>query len=205
MFSKKLLQVSLLLCAITLSVSTVVGNVITFGSIPSPRSSPFNGRVLGGINFVQDGIYVEAFGISSSTDNLFGSSFHTAESDFLFHSSSLSDRGIILEMNDGTPFDLVSLDFRASQLARFHLHTNASKGFCSYACNGWDGVSQFPSGPWTTVDLEGSFSGRFENITRLYIGLDDLTGLDNIVLNPVPEPVSMMMLGIAILPFIRRR
>lgn len=171
---------------------------------PTPSISG-GGTIVGGPNFTQDGFYVEAFWATGTGTG--SGAFTTAH----FHISPDVDdnsenqhwnggdqlQGIVVELANGAPFSLTSLDYRVSSTSSIIDGFVDAQILISTSFDPTNSVASeftaFAAGPvsatYSTLDL----TGLFDNVTRVWISSSASVSFDNITVI-TPEPSSLVLL-----------
>ena len=187
--NRVMLIVGLAICLSLLIINGAEAAIVRFNNLDQGWSSPWNGRFAGSRNFVEDGIYLEAVRYYSGGPSI--GAFDSTKRWFLSVNYFYFNRpkhGIVLQMADGSPFDLVSADLRHSYPGRaVMVHTGTpTQPYRSYNWDGWFGAGVGGNAPFETIYFADNAghpqADSFKDLTQVYLGFTDLTGIDNIVL-----------------------
>ncbi len=155
--------------------------------------------------FVESGVAVEAFwatSIGSPSGSFTGGHFHGAGTESQHFNGSDQLQGFFLESADGTPFDLVSLDYRVSSTGSINGYSPSNvQILLSPTFN----PTQSVAAQFTGVGVGGSVMSSFvtlpvtgfTNLTRVFIASSASVVFDNIVTTAGPAPLPLTVSNVA--------
>ena len=208
-------------------------HTVTFSNPPGVPTGhlPDTGGVLTPTshNFVEDGIHAEAFWVPNVANTHVwpagfrpDAHFHHLENGYetshAFQTTTPSPnwdtQGIYLEMEDGSSFDLISLDYRLVRIpAGTSILISADYDPMQPTLAQFTAFSVTQQSTFSTLNIDG-----FDNVDHLFIssvlGVSQLQNIrwDNIVVDrhnntsvvPLPAPAILGAAGLLLVPFARR-